>query len=81
MDEITNKIGDWVQVDAETHVMPLEVEIGEPEAEDGEDVPATLYGARCIMQVETESGAVALVETFIPTMLLLQWIEEEDQDD
>lgn len=79
MDKITDKIGDWVQVDAETHVMPLEIEVGETDDDDDDSV--AVFGARCIMQVETEAGAVALVETFIPATLLMRWIEEEDEED
>ncbi len=63
------EVGEWVPVDANTHVMPLEVFADEAGAL-----------VRCIMQVESEkSGSVALVETSVPLDLLVHWMEDDDE--
>ena len=66
------KIGEWIQVDADTHVMVVEL-IAENMPEDD-----FITHARCVMQVETESHAVALCPTIIPIALVMQWIEDEN---
>lgn len=73
------KIGEWIQVDAETHVMVVELLDYNGATLACEDQEAT--HTRCIMQVETDQGSVALCETHVPIVLVMRWIEEEREDE
>lgn len=66
------KMGEWVQIDNETHFMPVAFVAPED---------AEVHEVRGVMQVESEQGSIALCETHVPLPLVMQWIDDEDEDD
>ena len=70
----TEKFGEWIPIDADTHFMPLEFVCMST------DDPTQVTHVRGVIQVETEQGSVGLVSTHVGMALVMHWLETEDDE-
>lgn len=75
------KLGEWIEVDDETYFMVTDRVDQLGRSEHCFEVERPFTHARGIMQVETEAGSVSLVETYVPIVLVMSWIGEEEEDE
>lgn len=79
--DIREKLGEWIEAEADTHFMPFELLDGLGHSEASFEYKGGVAYVRGVVQVETETGSVGLVETRVPLHIVKMWLRDDTDTD